>query len=50
LGSAKHKPEQSAIVWNIKSFAGQIEVTLRASVELIPTSMLFIYLFIYLFI
>lgn len=38
LGSAKHKPEQGAILWNIKSFAGQIEVTLRASVELIPST------------
>jgi len=38
LGNAKHKPEQGAIIWNIKSFAGQIEITLRASVELIPTT------------
>jgi len=38
LGSAKHKPEEGAMIWRIKSFAGQIEVTLRASVELIQST------------
>jgi len=38
LGSAKHHPEESAIIWKIKKFPAHSEVTLRASVELIATS------------
>jgi len=38
VGTAKYRSEKGAIIWNIKEFAGQIEVTLRATVDLITTA------------
>jgi len=37
-GTAKHHPEESAIIWKIKKFPGKAEVTLRATVELIASA------------
>jgi len=38
LGNAKYKSESGAILWKLRSFSGQIEVTLRASVDLVVTA------------
>lgn len=38
IGKAKYDPKRGAIVWKIKKFAGVIEHTLAATVELISTT------------
>jgi len=38
FGTAKHQPAESAIIWKIKKFTGQTEITMRATVELIATT------------
>jgi AP-2 complex subunit mu-1 len=37
FGRAKYEPEQQAIVWRAKRFAGKLECIITADVELIPT-------------
>ena len=37
FGRAKYEPEQQAIVWRVKRFAGKAECMLSAEVDLIPT-------------
>uniref|UniRef100_H8ZWP4 Adaptor protein-2 complex subunit mu-1 n=1 Tax=Collodictyon triciliatum TaxID=190325 RepID=H8ZWP4_9EUKA len=39
VGKAKYSPETSCIIWKIKKFAGDSEVTLGADVELVATTL-----------
>jgi AP-2 complex subunit mu-1 len=37
-GSAKHNPEEKAIVWRIRKFTGNLEFTLSAELDLVSTT------------
>ena len=38
FGRAKYEPEQQAIVWRVKRFAGKAECIITAEVDLMPTA------------